>query len=1092
MKPIYIIMKAFGSYIDERIDFAENDSGLFLITGDTGAGKTTIFDAVTFALYGETSGGKREGRMMRSQYAQPDMQTEVTLKFWYDGEEYTIIRSPKQPKYKKDKETGEYRRLDTPISAKVELIMPDGSSYPGTIKVVNDKIEEIIGLSVEQFTQVAMLAQGEFMKLLLASSSERREIFAKIFDTHIYELIETELRERFSDAGAELTRNRNDISRTLENVKCIENSEYRETWNSEQYRDKDKEHLIFSESDSEGLLKLLENILKETNSRQKEVESAKKENEDRLGLITERLTQAETINRLFDNLHDRREEYTRLQSQSDEIAGLKKKIDRAGRANNVSIAFERYEEKKAEREKCANDICQLENWIGSHTDMLEQFKAQADKASKEYDEKSPSLLNEIHVLEESLGQYKKLEELEKKFNIDSERCIKLKAEIEKIKERQNLYLAEEEDLKNKLEEVREKSANIRPIELEVESQKADKETLDEVKEGIKELLQLEKDISRKELLYNKADKKAKEAKARYDSCYHDFIENQAMYIRDKLKPGDPCPVCGSIYHGFNHETESDSKKYVVSGMAAQEGDNNNSRENSSITEDSLNREKENSEKASEKREKIGEELTGQRSERQAKQDYLEKEFNKIFRETESNFAINEENYQSYINLIDRKLADVTGHLTELSQQYNNAKAAAEALGKYEERCDEIRRQKKNDDTCLAEKNDGYNELNTCIAKCETEINLIRKQLTFDTLETAQGRLKEQGEYLKKLETEKNSASEKYSLENDVMTGKRGELEQLNKHTNELTEKLQELEREYKSRLSENDFENTEDFQSARMNNEEIESMRNQVMEYEKKLEVTKNLIESLEAETKGKERVDTTEYVKDKEELSARKEGLEQEIQENYHILSDNRTAYERSRTLYATREKLNSSYMILKNLCDTANGKLERKHLNFQTYIQRRFFKEIVNSANKRLNVMANGQFLLQCRDLKELAGQGQVGLELDVYSIVNDQTRDVKTLSGGESFMAALSMALGMADIIQNNSGSIHIDTMFIDEGFGSLSEDTRNQAISILNELSGGKRLVGIISHVSELKSQVDRKLVVTKNDKGSHARWEFGTN
>ena len=189
-------------------------------------------------------------------------------------------------------------------------------------------------------------------------------------------------------------------------------------------------------------------------------------------------------------------------------------------------------------------------------------------------------------------------------------------------------------------------------------------------------------------------------------------------------------------------------------------------------------------------------------------------------------------------------------------------------------------------------------------------------------------------------------------------------------------------------------------------------------------------------------------------------------------------------------RKTAREEYRIINRLDATANGKLNRRHMNFQTYIQRRYFNSILNEANKRLFTMSNGQFILKCRDVDELSGQGEVGLDLDVYSMVNDQTRDVKTLSGGESFMAALAMALGMADIIQNTAGSIHIDTMFIDEGFGSLSDETRMLAIKILNELSEGKRLVGIISHVTELKAQIGTKLVITKGEKGSKAKWEIG--
>ena len=178
----------------------------------------------------------------------------------------------------------------------------------------------------------------------------------------------------------------------------------------------------------------------------------------------------------------------------------------------------------------------------------------------------------------------------------------------------------------------------------------------------------------------------------------------------------------------------------------------------------------------------------------------------------------------------------------------------------------------------------------------------------------------------------------------------------------------------------------------------------------------------------------------------------------------------------------------ILANLDNTANGRISKRHVNFQTYIQRRYFAQIIDRANQRLVRMTNHQFELRCRDLEHLRTVGQVGLDLDVYSIVNDQVRDVKTLSGGESFVAALAMALGMADMIQDSRGSVHIDTMFIDEGFGSLDAQSRQQAIEVLAELAGDSRMVGIISHVTELKEQIEQKLVVTKGKSGSKVEWK----
>lgn len=178
----------------------------------------------------------------------------------------------------------------------------------------------------------------------------------------------------------------------------------------------------------------------------------------------------------------------------------------------------------------------------------------------------------------------------------------------------------------------------------------------------------------------------------------------------------------------------------------------------------------------------------------------------------------------------------------------------------------------------------------------------------------------------------------------------------------------------------------------------------------------------------------------------------------------------------------------MIETLRDTAGGKLSRKRIDFQTYIQRRYFGQVISAANERLVKMSANQFILRCRELSNLGTVGNVGLDLDIYDIANDRIRDVKTLSGGESFMAALSMALGLSDVIQRRAGKIRIDTMFIDEGFGTLSDDTRNQALSLLADLSEGDRLIGIISHVTELKAQVEKKLVVTKTDEGSSARWQ----
>ena len=256
---------------------------------------------------------------------------------------------------------------------------------------------------------------------------------------------------------------------------------------------------------------------------------------------------------------------------------------------------------------------------------------------------------------------------------------------------------------------------------------------------------------------------------------------------------------------------------------------------------------------------------------------------------------------------------------------------------------------------------------------------------------------------------------------------------------------------------------------------------------------TETSFRQYEEQTKGKEKKDT----KDLEIRIQGSQEKERKIQEKLSSLSGVRSCNEgvkkEIRKQMAAREKLEKEFRTIHLLYQTANGKLPgTAGLDFQTYIQRCYFRQMVHMANKRLSFMANGRFLLKCRDMGNLGRQGEVGLDLDIYSLETDRIRDVKTLSGGESFKAALSMALGMADIIQNTAGKIHLDTMFIDEGFGSLDEEYRIRAIQVLQSLAGEKRMIGIISHVTELKEKMDRKLIVWKDERGSHIRWEDQTS
>lgn len=967
MKPLWIEMRAFGSYQEACIDFAGIDHGLFLITGDTGAGKTTIFDAITYALYGETSGGKRDGRMMRSQYAPEHIRTEVRFRFLYGGQEYTVIRSPEQPNWKKDKATGAYKQLKGNIKPSVELIMPGGASYPGKIRDVDSKIAEIIGLSCGQFTQIAMLAQGDFMKLLHASSEERKEIFAKIFDTRIYGLMEAGIKRRFDAADARREGNRAEIKGELDRIRCIGDSELAAEWNEGKYR----EH--FSESDREGILEFARQICEEAVKREEELQRERRKNEKALTETGQRLQQAQAVNRLFEELESAQQRMKRLQEQTEEIEALRGRVDKGLRAGDVWPFYRDFLQTEKNKEECKGRSRELSGWIAENQERLEALSREADEAKKRYETEAPQLHAQIHQIRQNISKYEEIRRRTRARDEAAAQIALLAEELEKLEQAKERYIQEQNRLSGELKEQKAQAASLEVLDLKLEGLQKERGELLELRESISAIDSIEQGLRRRETTHGPlpAEDRA-----------------EISVLRAGLRDGEPCPVCGRIHL--------------------------------------------------------------------------------------SSAAI-----ETRISELDEGLRELWGAREQAAKDRRRMEAAEQSLktaAEQGETCGEAIQRKKDSLARLEIDKNGQ----------ETSLKYLREQLTWESRAQAEEALGRKEELLRSLDMAQRERAGDYGRLKGQMDSQRGKLAQEEQNLANLEQAAVRTAEAYEKALAAAGFSGREELLAARLDSREITEFQEQVRDYEIKIQVTANDLIRLQRDTEGKSIVDTFRYEEEQAQLTLQREKLEREDRQLHTIAENDQAAYDRARELYRKREKLDHEHQILRNLNDTANG---RKHMKFQTYVQRYFFKTIINSANKRLYKMSGGQFILQCRDVKDLGRQGYVGLELDVYSLANEQCRDVKTLSGGESFMAALAMALGMADVIQNSTGSVHIDTMFIDEGFGSLSEETRNQAVAILQELSGGRRLVGIISHVSELKAQVDTKLVVTKTDKGSKARWEF---
>ena len=955
MKPLRLILSAFGSYGGrECVDFEKMKQGLFLITGDTGAGKTTIFDGITYALYGQTSGRRREGDMMRSQYATDTDETYVEFTFSELGKVYTVRRNPVWLRRSRRKnKDGEYAL--TKESARVELTMPDGKAFPGKMKETDQKIVEIIGMDMNQFSQVSMISQGDFMKLLLADSKERKKIFSQIFPTEIYWLLQNRLSEQEKQMSVSLENIRRDCQRDIENVQCLPDSSYKEAW---------KEKGAFSDVDNKPVLELLEAM---------EQEAEQQEDALRASMtVVEKLLSAE---------REAQEKELRRKRLLEETKILE------------------------------NELPQIQDKVRAAGQVLEAVRAR-------YDTEWPKKQEQQLILNREMPEYDRLDQEEAALKQLAQMLQNSVAAAKRAEEKE----AETKKLRERLERQQEvlKDSGIR---LNQANQK-----LEECQGKMVLLTGLwnkkplwEKFVSENEAAVKKAEESLsayKEASRRHEQLYEQFIASQAGLMARQLVEGEPCPVCGSLHHpalsqdegAAGHRTtvpNKDADKMIDRSMV-----------------DQAKKVREAAEKAVEKArlkcQKLSEEGAALKSGILNDADSILEAPDRVFEE--GNFW--------------KSIFDI-GHDSQRALQ-----AARQQAQQIKKECD-----------CF--------EANTKKLKA---LEKEQEQLGTEHTEMLQRQAS--------LSAEKKSREESLSAMKSKMSfSSKNEavkcLSNLNREMEQLKNALERAEADEKTW--------TGTLQLNRGQFSERQQMRNQAE------------TEANDAKEKYARLLETSGWPAETEHLAleTRREQLTETEKNIYSIRRTNKRIYERLSRLLKDYGGEQENFAGIHHLSRIANGQMAgMARLDFQTYMQRRYFQQMVYAANRRLAEMSGHQFLLECRSLENLGRQGEVGLDLDVYSLVNDSTRDVKTLSGGESFMAALALALGMADVIQQEAGKIHVDTLFIDEGFGSLDENARNQAIRILNELAGGDRLVGIISHVSELKEQIEQKILVSKNDRGSH--------
>lgn len=900
MRTIRLKLVAFGPYAEEtEIDFSKfGESGIYIVTGETGAGKTSIFDGISFALFGEASGGNREAKSLRSKYAPDDLPTKVEFTFEYRGEIYRVERSPEYVRYSK--------RAGKPVKQPPDatLYLPDGRIV-SKVGAVDKEINALLGVTKNQFNQIAMIAQGDFLKLLLASTDERIRIFRKIFGTERFDALQNRISDDYNECALERKRLKEGVRAAIE--------------------------------------------------------------ESGEGEAFASLTESEMCQRLKEKVEEDRRIFLSLKKRTDEARGRRAEL-------NASLG------RAASAKQAAENLLSVR--ISLRQKKQEKISLEKDKIIAEAKkEELQSLRNAIANEEARAGEYKEREAV-------CRRLSAIETELSAAtKEREKLALSLEEEKKEQ-KRLSEILLSLSDVGAEYERASAERERLNGEREELKALSALSEDCRGRRSLLKSEEEKFLQSTSRYGEqsekyarLYEAFLSDQAGILAETLKEGEPCPVCGSTVHPFKAKKKTED-----------------------LSQESVRAEKE-------------------------KRDCLEKECSAL----SVKIAAERAALLSEEKAIEKRLSVFTnggeGELEELLKEREASLLAAEEREKLlsekkalkqraERELEESRRKSDSYERQTEEATGKRDALSAEKAMADGKIQSL-SSLRFRSLKEVRESVSLWAARAKEIEEEIDGATKRYDA---------------------LLREISALEGSEKSLL----------LSAGEYSEEETNRLAAEDKELLKR-------IADYDAEIKA-----ITEKGKSDKDAWTRMTALEEKLKDN------------------AER------WTVLSSLYATANGSVSGKErIRLETYVQMQYFDRVVARANARLYKMTDGQYeLVRRENASDL--RSQAGLDLDVIDYTNNTRREASTLSGGESFMASLSLALGLSDEIQSGSGGIRVDSMFIDEGFGSLSDDALDAAIDTLAGVSGGNVLIGVISHVDKLRERIDKQIVVTKGKDGSRVK------
>lgn len=1086
MRPLKLVMQAFGSYGNRtEIDFEKPDQNLFLITGNTGSGKTTIFDAIVFALYGEASSNanKKNGAELQSQFVEIGTEPFVSLTFSEkNGIEIELYTVKRIPRHIRPLKRGSGEKM---VSEEVSLTMPDGSEYPA--KETNVKLMEIVGLTKEQFMQVAMIAQGEFMELLRAKSDDKKMIFRKLFHTGLYEEIKNEFAVRKKEKQAEIDQIRMrciaEIGRT-ELPEGLEWTAFLKEKKKELEKSKD-----FSVTVLEQFLEKLELLCGELSKRTKEAEKIMQKRSLERDHARDAAAKASQLLKFFAQLEDAEKTLQSLKEQEEAIIKQQELAVRVEDAWEVQAVYQRLSDCKKTLEKLKSDLQEQTEQLPRLTEDTKLCMQNAKDAK--------------HQQEEELAAFTKVEEKVKKamevfakMEAARQDVIQKEKAAENAEEKERAVKEKKEQLEKQQKAWRERSQQLAQSEKNLALWQAKQKDFglletefSRAEQTAKEYKIQKQTTEKRQLAYQRASLEFEEKNAVYEQKRKIFLNAQAGFLAQELKEGCPCPVCGSLEHPSPcrlEEAHQNLTKEMIEELSLQ------------------------AEQLRGKQEQAAAAAESARSLLEEKQKNAGESFEHLCRR--ANEVLDIEEMPDFSGMID------TAETTVSDQKSDFEKICTDFLKWMK---DELLQQNKKleaEGRQLQKEVKEYQKLLEALTKAEEQNKQFQEKLEQSAKETADAKtaLERSRVMLESLEGSKDyrNPQEAKAAYEKAGTAKK-EKDALVMQAEKKLQKAQEQENRAQTLIAKYQKEIPQQMEEQKIRQQayhailkekhlteevwtefagmytkvQVQKWKQDAQKHSREKAAAESLINSAKAAIGEQQKPVLENLEKISEAAEAAWKESRQILEKWQEIWRIDQKVCQALKPQMEERSEVMHQYEKLNGMYQLLSGNKKNSRMDIETYVQRHYLERILEAANQRFQDMSAGQFELRMCDIDKAGTGKNRGLDLMVYSAVTGKIREVRTLSGGESFMAALSLALGLADQIQESSAAINLDMMFIDEGFGSLDEHSRDQAVKVLQSMAEGEKLIGIISHVTELKQEIEDQLIVTKDDQGSHTRWQI---